>query len=151
MKRSSLLLFALVVLLSACKKDEDPQDVIDDSIIQEYLAAHPNIKATKHASGLYYQILAEGSQFSPSITSKIEVTYKGYLTNGSVFDQTINGATYKNYLYNLIKGWQIGIPLLKKGGRILLIIPSQLGYGSRAAGSIPANSVLIFEIGFNVV
>ncbi|MEI6409778.1 MAG: FKBP-type peptidyl-prolyl cis-trans isomerase [Bacteroidota bacterium] len=49
-------------------------------------------------------------------------------------------------LSSLIKGWQEGIPLLKKGGKGTFFIPSALGYGSQDQGAIPANSVLIFEI-----
>ncbi|OQX80726.1 MAG: peptidylprolyl isomerase, partial [Bacteroidetes bacterium 4484_249] len=47
----------------------------------------------------------------------------------------------------VIKGWQIGVPLLKQGGEGLFFIPSELGYGSQGTGSIPGNSVLIFDIG----
>jgi FKBP-type peptidyl-prolyl cis-trans isomerase FkpA len=46
----------------------------------------------------------------------------------------------------LIIGWQIGIPYIQKGGKIRLLIPSYYGYGNRAAGSIPANSILDFTI-----
>ena len=116
MRISILLLFGIILMISSCKK-EDHQVALDDSIIQEYLAAHPNIKATKHSSGLYYQIITPGSGLSPVITSKVTVTYQGYLTDGTIFDQTQSGKTYTSYLYQLIKGWQIGIPLLKKGGK----------------------------------
>jgi FKBP-type peptidyl-prolyl cis-trans isomerase FkpA len=63
-----------------------------------------------------------------------------------VFDQTQPGATYSNYLNNLIVGWVNGIPYVKPGGKIRLYIPPSLGYGSAANGPIPANSILIFEI-----
>ena len=43
-------------------------------------------------------------------------------------------------------GWQYGIPLVKAGGRIMLYLPPSLGYGAQTVGSIPANSVLIFDI-----
>jgi FKBP-type peptidyl-prolyl cis-trans isomerase len=43
-------------------------------------------------------------------------------------------------------GWQIGIPMMKEGGKAKLLIPSQLGYGSSNLGVIPPNSVLIFDI-----
>jgi FKBP-type peptidyl-prolyl cis-trans isomerase FkpA len=46
----------------------------------------------------------------------------------------------------LILGWQYGIPLVKAGGRIMLYLPPSLGYGSQSTGTIPANSVLIFDI-----
>jgi FKBP-type peptidyl-prolyl cis-trans isomerase FkpA len=71
------------------------------------------------------------------------VKYTGRLTNGSVFDSS-TGATFA--LANLITGWQQGIPYIGKGGKITLYLPPSLGYGSQASGSIPANSILIFEI-----
>ena len=49
-------------------------------------------------------------------------------------------------LSGVIQGWQEGIPLFKEGGSGILLIPSALGYGSQSVGSIPANSVLIFDI-----
>jgi FKBP-type peptidyl-prolyl cis-trans isomerase FkpA len=49
-------------------------------------------------------------------------------------------------LGQLIVGWQKGLPLISSGGKITLYIPPSLGYGSAAAGSIPANSILIFDI-----
>jgi FKBP-type peptidyl-prolyl cis-trans isomerase FkpA len=77
--------------------------------------------------------------------STVTVAYKGYLTDGTVFDESdSNGITFS--LRNVIQGWQEGIPLFKEGGSGMLLIPSALGYGSSSQGQIPANSVLIFEI-----
>jgi FKBP-type peptidyl-prolyl cis-trans isomerase FkpA len=78
--------------------------------------------------------------------------YKGYLTNGKVFDQT---GTTSNHeagtpvtftLNQLISGWQLGLPLIKPGGKIILYLPASLGYGPYGQGSIPGNAALIFEI-----
>jgi FKBP-type peptidyl-prolyl cis-trans isomerase len=134
----------LAVLFTACKKDED-QSIIDDDIILKYLK-DKNLTATKDASGLYYIVYNEGSGGYPTINSTVEVKYKGYLTSGYVFDQTSGSSTASLPLANLIKGWQIGIPLLQKGGNGLFLLPSALGYGNNAQSDIPANSVLIFEI-----
>ena len=140
-----LIIFSLFfIFLSSCNKDDQAQ--IDDEIIRQYLEEH-NIQATKHDSGLYYIITKEGSgDDHPNINSTVEVKYKGYLTDGSVFDQTNGSNTITFPLKNLIKGWQIGIPLLKKGGEGTFFLPSELGYGNQNSGTIPANSVLIFEI-----
>jgi FKBP-type peptidyl-prolyl cis-trans isomerase FkpA len=139
-----LIIFSLFfIFLSSCNKEDQAQ--IDDEIIRQYLEEH-NIQATKHDSGLYYIITKEGSGDHPNINSTVEVKYKGYLTNGSVFDQTQGSNTITFPLKNLIKGWQIGIPLLKKGGEGTFFLPSELGYGNQNSGTIPANSVLIFEI-----
>lgn len=88
----------------------------------------------------------EGSGASPSITSTAEVKYKGSLLNGTIFDQTAVDKTFSYALSGLVIGWQIGIPLMKKGGKATFIIPSSLGYGSANLGIIPPNSVLRFDI-----
>ena len=72
------------------------------------------------------------------------VNYKGYLLNKNVFDQSTKPVQFP--LSNLIEGWKICIPLLQKGGKGTFFIPSQLGYGPSGTGSIPGNSVLVFEI-----
>ena len=137
-------LTVLIVIFSACKKEESQADK-DDAIIQQYLSDN-NIQATKDASGLYYVITEEGTGDHPDINSEVTVRYKGYLTNGTVFDQTSGNSTATFPLSGLIKGWQIGIPKLKQGGKGTFFVPSALGYGSQSVGSIPANSVLIFDI-----
>lgn len=137
------VLSSLLVLFFSCKKKVD-QATSDDRIIKQYISDH-NLNATATGSGLYYVITTQGNGAQPNGNSTVTVKYKGYLTDGSVFDQTGNsGATFG--LGNVIKGWQEGIPLFKKGGKGMLLIPSALGYGDQAQGSIPANSVLIFDI-----
>jgi FKBP-type peptidyl-prolyl cis-trans isomerase FkpA len=74
----------------------------------------------------------------------INVNYTGRLTNGTVFDQGTFPQPYK--LYDLIRGWTSTLPLIKQGGRMRLFIPPSLGYGARAIGSIPANSILVFDV-----
>ena len=84
-------LTVLIVIFSACKKEESQADK-DDAIIQQYLSDN-NIQATKDASGLYYVITEEGTGDHPDINSEVTVRYKGYLTNGTVFDQTSGNST----------------------------------------------------------
>ena len=116
----------------------------DDEIIQDYLKAN-NLTATKHSTGLYYIIKASGTGDFPKGTDSVTVHYKGYLTNGQQFDGTTT--TPRTFLLaGLIPAWQIGIPLIAKGGDIKLLTPSHLGYGTSAVGPIPANSVLVFDI-----
>ncbi len=140
-----ILLLPILFLLISCNKENNSQAELDDQIIRDYLAEN-NIDATKHSSGLYYDITVEGTGDHPTANSTVTVRYKGYLTDNSVFDQTEGNSTATFGLTSLIEGWKIGIPLLKKGGEGTFYIPSALGYGSQTAGSIPANSVLIFEI-----
>ena len=144
----NLSLFGLMAIVlftfSNCKKDKDYTE-IDRQLILDYLSEH-NLTATEDDSGLFYRHLVEGTGDRPTATSTITIKYKGYFLNGDVFDRTGDNQSATFFLPNLIEGWQIGIPLMRKGGKTQFFIPSRLGYGSRESGSVPANSVLIFEI-----
>src|SRR5450631_563341 len=113
--------------------------------VESYLNSSGITTATKHCSGMYYEISVAGSDKAATICSYVSVNYKGMLTNGTVFDQTTTAPASFN-LISLIEGWKKGIPLIKKGGKIRLYIPPSLGYGSQPSGIIPANSILIFDI-----
>ncbi|WP_431245197.1 FKBP-type peptidyl-prolyl cis-trans isomerase [Flavobacterium sp. P21] len=86
-----------------------------------------------------------GTGKQPTATSSVTVAYKGYLTSGKVFDQsTSSGATFP--LNRVIAGWTEGIPLFKEGGSGMLLIPAHLAYEDKSVGTIPAGSVLIFDV-----
>lgn len=149
MKKTLLLLAFFALIFSACKKTEpfDPvkQAAADDVKIQAYIKAN-NITAVKDPSGLYYQIITTGTGVNPTSSSTVRVAYTGKLLDGSQFDTNTNFQTALSANANVIQGWKIGIPFCKQGGRILLIIPSGLGYANSVQGTIPANSVLVFTI-----
>lgn len=118
----------------------------DDEVIRKYLADN-NLTAEKHTSGMYYVILEPGTGDNALPSSVVTVKYKGYFTDKKVFDETKNDAVAQFPLSNLIEGWKIGVPLLKKGGKGIFLLPSKLGYGtSGSAGGVPANTVIIFDI-----
>lgn len=80
---------------------------------------------------------------------RVKVHYTGTLTNGTKFDSSRDrGEPFEFQLGKgqVIKGWDEGIALLKKGERATLIIPANLGYGQSDMGNIPANSTLIFDV-----
>ena len=138
----------LLLVLFSCKDETlspEEQYQEDIRIIEQYLSDN-NLTADTTAYGLYYIITKEGSGGHPNLQSTVTVKYKGYLTDGTVFDQTNGSETVKFLLSDLIPGWQLGIPLLKKGGEGTFFLPSYLGYGPSGSGSIPPNSVLIFDI-----
>ena len=116
----------------------------EQAAIINYAAAQGN-SATAHSSGLYYQITSPGSGPSPTSGSKIFIKYTGKLLNGTIFDQQTT-ASVSYGLSGMIQGFQIGLPLIQKGGTIKLIVPSSLGYGCNGFGSVPGNSILYFEI-----
>lgn len=136
-----LAVIALVFSAGACE-DDTPQSEIDAEIIQKYIEEH-NLDAELISHGVYGVILDEGKGDKPNYYSKIKVNYTGYLTDGTVFD---SGTLTDQPLSGLISGWQVCIPKLGQGGSGTFIIPSGMGYGRTAAGSIPANSVLVFDI-----
>ena len=140
-------LYTIILLLVAfysCKKEEIDYAQIDEDIITQYITDN-NLTAIATGTGLYYVVDTSGNGAQPNSQSTVTVAYKGYLTNGSVFDESASsGISFS--LTSVIQGWQEGIPYFKEGGQGILLIPSALGYGSQATSGIPANSVLVFEV-----
>lgn len=137
------LFLGLVFSFTSCKK-KLTQEEADEKIIKQYIS-DKGLSAKATGSGLYYVIDTEGTGDHPNINSTVTVVYRGTLTDGTEFDKSsTSGASFK--LSSVIKGWQEGIPLFKKGGKGKLLIPSALGYGNQATGKIPASSVLIFDV-----
>lgn len=114
-----------------------------------YLAENkqnPNVKETPE--GVQYEIITHGNGEEKALgDSEVIVHYKGTLLDGTEFDSSYKRQEpLKINLQRVIKGWQIGIPLMTVGSKYRFYVPPVLGYGDRANGVIPANSVLIFEI-----
>ena len=145
MRLKLVALFSIAFLLVGCaKKKMREQAETDEKIIQDYIVAN-DLTAKSTESGLYYVINEEGTGEECNAFSTVKVAYKGYLPDGTVFDESSEeGVSFG--LQNVIAGWTEGIPFFKEGGDGVLLIPSALGYGNRKVGSIPKNSVLIFEV-----
>jgi FKBP-type peptidyl-prolyl cis-trans isomerase len=148
---AALSLSFTLIFTGGCLKSSDSNTCTPKTVQSEqaqivaYAAAN-GITATAHSTGLYYQVTNTGSGATPTLSSKVFVTYTGKLTNGTVFDSQTNATLTGWTLGSLIAGWQIGIPLIQKGGSIKLIVPSSMAYGCQGVGTIPANSILYFEI-----
>jgi FKBP-type peptidyl-prolyl cis-trans isomerase len=101
-------------------------------------------------SGLYYRMDTVGSGPSPSKGQNVKVHYTGMLTDGSIFDSSVQRGTpiaIAIGVGQVIEGWDEGIMLLNEGSKARFVIPSHLGYGSRGAGGvIPPNATLIFDV-----
>jgi len=140
--------FALFLIVAAsCNKDEAVDyGPIDKKIIEDYIAEKGITNAQSTASGLYYVIQKPGGDIHPTSNSIITVNYQGYLTDGTLFDASATGKPFRSPLKYLITGWQEGLQLIGTGGKITLLCPSALGYGSTASSKIPANSVIIFNV-----
>ena len=99
------------------------------------------------ASGLQYEVMEKGDGPMPAETSEVEVHYHGTLINGIIFDSSYErGESISFPLNGVIRGWTEGLQLMNVGSIYTFYIPPQLGYGGRATGKIPANSVLIFKV-----
>lgn len=149
MKKHVLWLLTLGGFLSlfSCSKDA-PTEAEEDAAIKAYIAKK-GWTALPTPEGVYYVTDVAGTGTStPALSNIVKVYYKGYLlSDESVFDSNIAPkAPIEFPLSNLIKGWQIGFQKFKAGGKGKLIIPSRLGYGSSGSGSIPANSILVFDV-----
>ncbi len=139
------ILLALIVF-SSCSEDDSVKDYREENEqeILQYLSEN-NLTAEKSNSGLYYIIDNPGTGETPTISDRVKITYKGYFTDGTVFDESTEGISLFN-LQNTIRGWAEGITYFKEGGSGKLLVPSHLGYGSKDERGIPGGSVLIFDI-----
>lgn len=115
----------------------------------EFLAknrAKAGVKAT--ASGLQYEVLKKGAGGAkPKATSKVRVHYHGTLTDGTVFDSSVQrGQPIEFSLNGVIPGWTEGLQLMSVGDKFKLYVPPGLAYGPRGNQRIPPNSALVFEV-----
>jgi peptidylprolyl isomerase len=101
-------------------------------------------------SGLKYTDAVVGDGASPEKGKRVTVHYTGTLTNGKKFDSSVDRGqpfTFNIGVGQVIQGWDEGVMSMKVGGKRTLVIPPDLGYGSRGAGGvIPPNAELIFHV-----
>jgi FKBP-type peptidyl-prolyl cis-trans isomerase len=149
MKKSLLLLCLLAAGVTGCQKQDDLCSVVTTTApagevaeLQAYITDN-HIEADKDSRGFFYTIPAPGSGTRPTACATVTVNYTGKLTSGFQVDAASN---ISFNLKQLISGWQEGLPLIAKGGRIILYLPPSLAYGAQANGNIPANSILIFSV-----
>lgn len=116
---------------------------------QAYLAANaakPGV--VTRPSGLQYRVIKAGHGKTPKTSDMVQVTYKGWLIDGKVFDQTQAGQVAEFPAGRLIPGWVEALSLMKEGDEWELVIPPNLAYGEGGTpdGTIPPSQTLVFDM-----
>jgi peptidylprolyl isomerase len=141
MRYSGALILVVFVLLGACASSGSAANKP---------AAAPGGTMQTTPSGLQYEDLVVGTGDSPRQGQTASVHYTGWLDNGQKFDSSLDRGQpfeFKVGAGQVIKGWDEGVATMKMGGKRKLLIPPDLGYGSRGAGGvIPPNANLTFEV-----
>ena len=104
--------------------------------------------ATKSASGLVMTTLKPGTGESPKATDRVKVHYHGTLTDGTVFDSSVQRKEPATFTLNqVIPCWTEGVQKMKVGGKSRLVCPAEIAYGERGAGGkIRPGATLVFEV-----
>ena len=159
MLKNVLFVLCVTIIGVSCLKSSNerscayPQvNVTAPQAEQDSIAAYldsNNIEAAHHPAGFYYKIINPGTGTDTMLLcSEILIDYQGHFKNGQEFDK---GTDVYLVLGALIEGWRKGIPLIKKGGQIILFLPPSLAYGPEGYVEngqviIPPNSQLIFDV-----
>ena len=143
-------LICMIVLMVSCGKADtsgcQPASVDGEKPQMVAFCNANGIKYSENPSGLLYEIITPGTgTITPTTSSTVSVMYVGKLFNGSTFDSS--SMAFTSVLSSLIDGWKVGIPLIKKGGRIKLVIPSALAYSCTGyPPRISPNTPLYFDV-----
>src|SRR5690606_17937012 len=100
-------------------------------------------------SGLQYQVVTAGTGKSPGANDNVTVHYTGKLTDGTVFDSSVDRGEPATFgVSQVIPGWTEALQLMKEGDKWTIFIPQNLAYGEQGAGGgqIPPFATLIFEV-----
>jgi peptidylprolyl isomerase len=142
---------ALSLLASACASGGGPSGATDPS--QVTFAPELGVvldQMTRTPDGVYYHDFEVGAGAQAEAGDRIEIEFTGWLPDGTIFDSSL--AVEDPVVFNLnrrevIRGWVLGIPGMKVGGRRLLVLPSSLAYGSQGFEDVvPGNATLVFAV-----
>jgi FKBP-type peptidyl-prolyl cis-trans isomerase FklB len=129
------------------KQAEQAKEVIrEGEIFLKQNADKEGVTITE--SGLQYEVITEGTGEKPSATSKVRTHYHGMLTDGTVFDSSVQRGQPAEFAVNgVIKGWTEALQLMNTGSKWRLAIPYELAYGEQGAGAaIGPFATLVFEV-----
>jgi FKBP-type peptidyl-prolyl cis-trans isomerase FkpA len=98
-------------------------------------------------SGIVIREIVAGTGETPTVDSVVTAHYHGTLRDGTVFDSSVErGEPFTAPLSNVIPCWQEAITMMKVGGKSNVTCPSEVAYGDRGSGKIPAGAALNFEV-----
>jgi len=121
----------------------------NEKVLRDKYLADNNITVAPTASGLYYIETESGTGKQAMAGNTVHVHYTGRLLDGTVFDSSIEKGepfAFRLGVGQVIKGWDEAIAMMSEGGKATLVIPSEIAYGSRDSGRIPAYSTLVFDV-----
>lgn len=148
MRMTFVFILLIGIALVGCDRDQDKFKVKTRTVMDEIPKVE--IKADTTASGLIVQDIKIGDGAEAKAGDAVQVHYTGWLVNGKKFDSSVDRKQPFNFKLGageVIQGWDQGVQGMKVGGKRRLTIPSELAYGEKgAAGVIPPNSVLIFDV-----
>jgi FKBP-type peptidyl-prolyl cis-trans isomerase len=143
-------LLAAAVLLGACRSSAGGQVAGSPETLQYAPALGVDLtKMSKQPSGLYLKDTAVGTGPAATTFNTVRVHYTGWLADGRKFDSSRGQAPFSFTIGRemVIAGWDEGVAGMKVGGKRLLVIPPELGYGDAGMGGvIPGGATLVFEV-----
>jgi len=140
-----LFLGGILAGFFSCKTySEDDKHSFDEKI--EQFIRSKKWKMNRSQSGLYSEVITEGTGEKIQYSSEVSILYKGTLLNGKIVDQTPSGEPLDSPLRELIHGFQEALLDQKEGVKLRVVIPPNLGYGDQELEKIPPHSILSFEI-----
>lgn len=145
----ALLASLAIVAASACGDSTSPGP--SNPATETYASSlGVNIASmTKVSDQLYYQDLVVGTGTPAGVGRTVTMIYTGWLTNGTQFDTDVGKTPLFSFTIghgDVIPGWDLGVPGMRVGGTRLLVIGSDLAYGSGGRGTIPKNATLVFKV-----